>query len=85
MSPSITCPQEEPDAREVIALIKAEKRTGLALPGDIRSEDFCKNLVEKAEQGLGGLDVVVSNAVRQQTRASILDVRILDAPRLETD
>ena len=32
-------PNEEPDAQEVIALIKAEKRLGLAIPGDIRDEN----------------------------------------------
>jgi NAD(P)-dependent dehydrogenase (short-subunit alcohol dehydrogenase family) len=65
---------EEPDAQEVIALIKKEGRTGLAVPGDLRDEAFCKKLVEQAVQGLGGLDIVVNNAARQQTRASILDV-----------
>ncbi|RQH13665.1 SDR family oxidoreductase [Bradyrhizobium sp. RP6] len=67
-------PAEEPDAQEVIALIKKEGRTGLAIPGDLRDEAFCKHLVEQAAQGLGGLDIVVCNAARQQTRASILDV-----------
>src|SRR5437868_11079171 len=33
-------PAEEPDAQEVIALIKKEGRTGLALPGDLREENF---------------------------------------------
>ncbi|WP_194389115.1 SDR family oxidoreductase [Bradyrhizobium sp. CCBAU 51765] len=67
-------PAEEPDAQEVIALIKKEGRTGLAIPGDLKDEAFCKQLVEQAAQGLGGLDIVVCNAARQQTRASILDV-----------
>jgi NAD(P)-dependent dehydrogenase (short-subunit alcohol dehydrogenase family) len=67
-------PTEEPDAAEVIALIKAEKRVGLAIPGDLRDEPFCKDLVEKAVSGLGGLDILVSNAGRQQTHASILDI-----------
>jgi NAD(P)-dependent dehydrogenase (short-subunit alcohol dehydrogenase family) len=67
-------PTEEPDAAEVIALIKAEKRIGLALPGDLRDEAFCKELVAKAVNGLGGLDIVVNNAGRQQTHASILDI-----------
>ncbi|WP_027516521.1 SDR family oxidoreductase [Bradyrhizobium sp. WSM1417] len=65
---------EEPDAQDVIALIKKEGRTGLAIPGDLKDEAFCKKLVEQAVQGLGGLDVLVCNAARQQTRASILDV-----------
>jgi NAD(P)-dependent dehydrogenase (short-subunit alcohol dehydrogenase family) len=67
-------PAEEPDAKEVIALIEAEGRIGLAIPGDIRDEAFCQQLVATAVQGLGGLDIVVSNAGRQQTHASILDI-----------
>ena len=67
-------PNEEPDAQEVIALIKAEKRLGLAIPGDIRDEKFCQELVQLAVEGLGGLDIVVSNAARQQSRESILDL-----------
>jgi NAD(P)-dependent dehydrogenase (short-subunit alcohol dehydrogenase family) len=67
-------PDEEPDAREVIALIKAEGRIGLAIPGDLRDEAFCQRLVDEAVRGLGGLDIVVSNAGRQQAHASILDI-----------
>jgi NAD(P)-dependent dehydrogenase (short-subunit alcohol dehydrogenase family) len=67
-------PTEEPDAQEVIALIKAEGRVALAIPGDIRDERFCQELVRQAIEGLGGLDIVVSNAARQQARDSILDL-----------
>jgi len=67
-------PSEEPDAQEVISLIRAEGRVGVALPGDIRDETFCKKLVEDAIKSLGSLDIVVCNAARQQSRESILDV-----------
>jgi NAD(P)-dependent dehydrogenase (short-subunit alcohol dehydrogenase family) len=67
-------PTEEPDAQEVIALIKAEGRVALSIPGDLREEAFCQNLVQRAVGGLGGLDIVVSNAGRQQSHASILDI-----------
>ena len=67
-------PTEEPDAQEVIALIKAEGRKAIAIPGDLRSEAFCKELVAKAIEGLGGLDIVVSNAGRQQSHESFLDI-----------
>jgi hypothetical protein len=40
-------PAEEPDAQEVIALIKKEGRTGLALPGDLKEEAFCKSWSSK--------------------------------------
>jgi NAD(P)-dependent dehydrogenase (short-subunit alcohol dehydrogenase family) len=67
-------PSEEPDAQEVIALIRAEGRIGLALPGDLRDEAFCQKLVADTLAGLGGLDIVVNNAGRQQTHASIMDI-----------
>jgi NAD(P)-dependent dehydrogenase (short-subunit alcohol dehydrogenase family) len=71
-------PEEEEDAREVVELIKADGRKALSIPGDIRDEEFCKRLVEEAAQGLGGLDILVSNAGRQQTHASILDISTED-------
>jgi len=67
-------PTEEADAREVIALIQAEGRKGIALPGDLRDEAFCKELVADAVKQLGGLDIVVSNAGRQQAHDSLLDI-----------
>ena len=53
---------------------QAEKRIGLAIPGDLRDATFCRELVAKAVQGLRGLDTVVNNAGRQQIQASILDI-----------
>ena len=67
-------PDEEPDAREVIDLIKKEGRVGLAIPGDLREEAFCQRLVAEAVRGLGGLDIVASNAGRQQSNASTADI-----------
>ncbi len=67
-------PTQESDAQEVIALIKAEGRKAIALPGDLREEAFCQKLVSDAVNGLGGLDILVSNAGRQQSHSSILDI-----------
>jgi len=67
-------PAEEEDAADVIALIKAAGRTGVALPGDIRDEAFCRQMVAEAVRSLGGLDILVSNAGRQQAHESILDI-----------
>ncbi|MBB6107745.1 NAD(P)-dependent dehydrogenase, short-chain alcohol dehydrogenase family [Mucilaginibacter lappiensis] len=67
-------PAEEPDAKEVIALIKAEGRKAIAIPGDLREEVFCQKLVSDAIKELGGLDILVSNAGRQQAHDSILDI-----------
>lgn len=67
-------PAEEADAREVAELIRAAGRKAVLLPGDIRDEAFCKKLVEDAARQLGGLDILVSNAARQQSVDSILDL-----------
>ena len=67
-------PNEEKDARQVIRLIEEAGRKGVAIPGDLRSETFCKDLVAKTVEALGGLDILVSNAARQQANKSILDI-----------
>jgi NAD(P)-dependent dehydrogenase (short-subunit alcohol dehydrogenase family) len=67
-------PSEEADAREVIQLIKDAGRRGFPIPGDLRDKAFCQQLVAEAVQKLGGLDIVVSNAGRQQSKVSILDI-----------
>lgn len=67
-------PTEEPDAQEVVALIREAGRNAVAIPGDLREEAFCQKLVDQAVSGLGGLDILVSNAGRQQSHESILDI-----------
>jgi NADP-dependent 3-hydroxy acid dehydrogenase YdfG len=67
-------PTEQPDADEVVALIRDAGRKAVSIPGDLRDEIFCKKLVSDAVEELGGLDILVCNAGRQQTRPSILDV-----------
>ena len=67
-------PTEEPDAKEVISLIKDAGRKGVPIPGDLREENFCEDLVARAVEELGGLDIVVCNAGRQQSCESILEL-----------
>ena len=67
-------PQEESDAKEVVALIRGAGRKAVALPGDLREEAFCNRLVSDAVSQLGGLDILVSNAARQVAQQSILDI-----------
>jgi len=67
-------PAEQPDADQVIALVREAGRKCEPIPGDLRDEGFCRQLVERTVQSLGGLDIVVSNAGRQQAHDSILDL-----------
>ena len=67
-------PSEEKDAKEVIALVEKAGRKAVAIPGDIKEESFCKELVERAVKELGGLDILVNNAAAQTTQPKIADV-----------
>lgn len=67
-------PDEQQDADQVLAVIAGCGRNGFSIPGDIRDEGFCRDLVERAVGELGGLDIVVSNAARQQSHESFLDI-----------
>lgn len=67
-------PDEEPDAQAVAELIREAGRKAVVLPGDIRDEAFCRELVKRAVEGLGGLDILVNNAARQNSEQSILDI-----------
>jgi NAD(P)-dependent dehydrogenase (short-subunit alcohol dehydrogenase family) len=67
-------PSEEPDAKEVVALIQEAGQKAVAIPGDLRDEEFCKSLAGKALKALGGLDILVMNAGRQQSFPTILEM-----------
>jgi len=67
-------PEEESDAREVIALIERAGRKAVAIPGDLMQEEFSSSLVQQTIAELGGLDILVSNAGHQKTNESILDI-----------
>jgi len=67
-------PTEEPDAKEVVDLIHEAGRKAVTLPGDLRDEAYCTRLVADAVAALGGIDILVLNAARQQAADSILDI-----------
>jgi NAD(P)-dependent dehydrogenase (short-subunit alcohol dehydrogenase family) len=58
-------PSEEEDARRIVGLVRDAGRTALAIPGDVSDVSYCRDLVAKAVEGLGGLDIVVNNAGKQ--------------------
>jgi NAD(P)-dependent dehydrogenase (short-subunit alcohol dehydrogenase family) len=67
-------PEEQADADEVIKLIEAEGRRAAAIPGDLKNETFCQELVSKAHDELGGLDLLVNVAGRQKSVDAISDL-----------
>jgi NAD(P)-dependent dehydrogenase (short-subunit alcohol dehydrogenase family) len=67
-------PAEQAQADQAIGLIRDTGRKAVPLPGDLRDEAFCNRLVADAARELGGLDILVSNASRQQAIADIADM-----------
>ncbi len=67
-------PEEQPDAEEVKELIEAEGRKAILIPGDLSDEAFCGELVKKAYDELGGLDVLALVAGKQQAVEDIADL-----------
>jgi NAD(P)-dependent dehydrogenase (short-subunit alcohol dehydrogenase family) len=66
-------PEEQAQAEEVAALIEKEGRTAVLLPGDLQVEQTNIDVVERAVEGLGGLDILVINAGTMPTVDSIDD------------
>ena len=65
---------EEPDAQEVVELVRASGRKAVAAPGDISDEQVCTRLVETAQRELGGLDILVNVAGKQTAVKAIADL-----------
>lgn len=58
-------PAEEIDAKETMRLCQEAGGNVARYPGDISSEEFCYDLVEKASATLEGIDILVNNAGKQ--------------------
>ena len=67
-------PSEESDAQEVVQLVQAAGRKVVALPGDLKNEAYCEQLVGNAVQQLGGLDILVNVAGKQQAVPDIANL-----------
>ncbi|KPF72470.1 dehydrogenase [alpha proteobacterium AAP81b] len=67
-------PAEQPDADEVLDLIRKAGRKGVGIAGDLRDAAFCRRLVERSVADLGGLDILVNNAARQQTKPTLAEI-----------
>jgi len=61
-------PEEEEDAADTATWIEKADRRSLRLPGDVRTEQQCTDMVARVVEEFGGLDVLVLNAAYQKNR-----------------
>jgi len=62
---------EDDDARETARWVEEAGRKAVLLRGDIRSREHCNEIVERAVEAFGRLDVLVNNAAYQMTYPSL--------------
>ncbi|MBP2000828.1 NAD(P)-dependent dehydrogenase (short-subunit alcohol dehydrogenase family) [Paenibacillus shirakamiensis] len=67
-------PAEEADAQQVVKLIEEAGRTAIAVPGDLKDEKFCEQLIATAVETLGGIDILANVAGKQQFVKDIADL-----------
>ena len=67
-------PEEEEDAQRIAGLIRDAGRTAVTIPGDLKERAFSDEVVKRALDELGGIDILVNNAAHQATFADIGDI-----------
>jgi NAD(P)-dependent dehydrogenase (short-subunit alcohol dehydrogenase family) len=65
---------EHEDAKEAAKYVEEAGRKAILLPGDISDEKHCQQIVERAVQEFGRLDILVNNAAYQMDHESLQDV-----------
>ena len=65
---------EHGDAGEIASLVENEGRKAILVPGDISEEAHCKELIERAVNDLGGIDILVNNAAYQMEHQSLQEI-----------
>ncbi|MEU6812823.1 SDR family oxidoreductase [Streptomyces sp. NPDC046831] len=61
-------PEEEKDARETARLVEEAGRTAVPVVCDIREEQQCRDLVDRAVSEFGRIDVLINNAAYQMSQ-----------------
>ncbi|PSK89895.1 hypothetical protein CLV30_1433 [Haloactinopolyspora alba] len=74
-------PTERTDAEKTIASVTAAHRHGVAVPADLTDAEACSDLVARAADELGTLDVLVNNAGYQMART--VGIEQIGADQLE--
>lgn len=71
-------PVEQSDAEETARWVEKAGRRVLLLPGDLREENHCRELVARTVAELGRIDILVNNAAAQTVNEGLDDVTASD-------
>ena len=66
--------EESDDARKTVELLQAGGTRAISVAGDLQDEAHCKQLVQRARDEFGRLDILVNNAAFQERREQIEDI-----------
>jgi NAD(P)-dependent dehydrogenase (short-subunit alcohol dehydrogenase family) len=66
--------EETEDAKDSAKWVKGAGQKAVLVKGDIRKENHCKKIVEKAIKEFGGIDILVNNAAFQMSRETIMEI-----------
>ncbi len=58
-------PEEEVDAERIAGILREAGVTVFTFPGDLKDPAYCRELVAKSAEALGGLDILVNNGGKQ--------------------
>jgi NAD(P)-dependent dehydrogenase (short-subunit alcohol dehydrogenase family) len=65
---------EHQDAEETAKYVKEAGRKVVLFPGDISSEETCKQIIQKAVEEFGQIDILVNNAAFQMSHQSLQEI-----------
>lgn len=65
---------EEEDAQETARWVEKEGRKAVLVPGDIQDPAHCREIIDKAVEEFGRVDILVNNAAYQMTFKELTDI-----------
>lgn len=65
---------EHDDAREAAAFVEQAGRKAVLVPGDISTEEHCREIVARAVKEFGQIDILVNNAAYQMSHESLQEI-----------
>jgi NAD(P)-dependent dehydrogenase (short-subunit alcohol dehydrogenase family) len=66
--------EEHDDAKETARLVEEAGRTAVLLAGDVADREHCREVIARAVESFGRVDVLVNNAAYQMARQSLDEI-----------